>query len=264
MELTVTPLKLAELVDLPASVSTYGHGTDGDRTTVPVHAFLVQGAACGTLLFDLGCPDPSAPPVPGRPRVADHRSVGDALRSIDVDPADVTTVVASHLHWDHCVGLDDVPEARLIVQRAELRFAFAPDPEQWRPYDSWEQGRTPSWFTALHRTEAVDGVVRLADGLVVLPTPGHTPGSQSLLVEGTRHSFLLCGDLFTSYDVFHGLVPRLGARPVRIPPGIHHDLQAWRRSMDMVVQNRWTPVPAHDARVADVLDGSWTPGGAWL
>lgn len=263
MELTVTPLKLAELVDLPASVAGYGQGGDRDRTTVPVHSFLVRGAACGDILFDLGCPAPSVPPVPGRPRVVDHRTVGDALRAVGSDPADVTTVVVSHLHWDHCVGLDDLPNARLVAQRAELQFAFTPDPEQWRPYDSWEVGRSPSWITALDRTEAVDGVVSLAAGLMVVPTPGHTPGSQSLLVEGEDRSLLLCGDLFLDYDTFDGLVPRPGARPVRVPPGIHHDIRAWRRSVDLVVRNRWTPVPSHDPRVAAVLAGSWTSGDGW-
>lgn len=258
MELSVTPLRLAELVGVPASVGLYGQGA-GAEQTVPVYAFLVQGGACGPVLFDLGPPGEDAPAVPGRPVVSGRVGVGEALRQAGVDPFDVTTVVASHLHWDHCVGLDDVPNARLLVQREELRFAFTPDVEQWRPYDSWEQGRTPSWSATLDRTDAIDGVVRLDDGLVIVPTPGHTPGSQSLLVERPDRSFLLCGDLFTTYDNLGGVVPRAGARATRVPPGIHHDLTAWRRSIDQVTQNGWLPLPAHDVRVLEVLDGTWDP-----
>ncbi len=261
MELTVTPLKLAELVGLPTSVGLYGQGT-GTEQAVPVHAFLVQGGSGAPVLFDLGPPGPDGPTVQGRPAVTAQVSVGDALRQVGVDPLDVATVVVSHLHWDHCAGLEDVPNARLLVQRAELRFAFTPDVEQWRPYDSWEQGRTPAWSATLDRTDAIDGVVRLGDGLVILPTPGHTPGSQSLLVERPDRSFLLCGDLFTTYDNLAGATPRPGSRATRVPPGIHHDLVAWRRSIDQIVQNGWLPLPAHDARVLEVLAGTWDPFAA--
>jgi glyoxylase-like metal-dependent hydrolase (beta-lactamase superfamily II) len=258
MALTVTPLKLAELEGLPTSVGLYGHGA-GTEQTVPVFAHLVRGGAAGPVLFDLGPPGEDVPTVPGRPTVTVRVGIGDALRQAGVDPLDVTTVVVSHLHWDHCAGLEQVPNARLLVQRAELRFAFAPDVEQWRPYDTWEQGRTAAWSTSLDRTDAIDGVVRLDDGLVIVPTPGHTPGSQSLLVERPDRSFLLCGDLVTTYDNLVGVAPRPGARATRVPPGIHHDLVAWRRSIDRVLQNGWLPVPAHDPRVPEVLDGTWDP-----
>jgi glyoxylase-like metal-dependent hydrolase (beta-lactamase superfamily II) len=55
--------------------------------------------------------------------------------------------------------------------------------------------------------------VELGDGsLVLVPTPGHTPGSMSLLVrEAGSPPLLLCGDLTYSCDLFHqGIVPGVG------------------------------------------------------
>jgi len=251
-------MRLAELVDVPVSVGRYGHA-GGDVATVPVLSYLIEGSEIGPVLFDLGCAPPAHAAASGRPVVRDHRTIGEALVEAGRDPATVRTVVVSHLHWDHCVGLADLPNARMLVQREEIRFAFAPDPEQWRPYDAWENGRDPVWTEVLDRIDPLDGTVRLADGLTVLPTPGHTPGSQSLLVSSAPQPFLLCGDLMTSYENWRGIAGRPDGRGSRVPPGIHHDLQAWRTSMDRLELSSWVPLPAHDPRVFEVLAGRWDP-----
>jgi glyoxylase-like metal-dependent hydrolase (beta-lactamase superfamily II) len=133
-------------------------------------------------------------------------------------------VVVSHLHWDHCVGVAELPNARVLVQREEVRFAFAPEPEQRHPYDSWELGRQPAWLDVLDRIEPIDGYLRLGEDILVVPTPGHTPGRQSLLVRG-EHDLLLCGDLITRYESWRG-TRFAHTTTTRIAPGIHTDLRA--------------------------------------
>jgi glyoxylase-like metal-dependent hydrolase (beta-lactamase superfamily II) len=251
----ITPLLLGTLGSVPASVVRHLAGGPDEERAVPLFAYLVESEN-GVLLFDLGSYPPEQAAALGR-GVTDHRTPAQALRELGRDPADVDTVVVSHLHWDHCVGADGLPGARILVQREEVRFAFAPDPEQWHPYDSWELGRNAAWLDVRDRLEPVDGYLRLAPDLLVVPTPGHTPGSQSLLVR-TERDFLLCGDLFMRYENWLGQAWG-DARTGRVPPGIHSDLRAWRTSMDLVDRHDWVPLPAHDARAPSVLTGQWAP-----
>lgn len=251
----ITPLLLATLGPFRASVGRYLAGAPEREVTVPLLAYLVDRDG-ETVLFDLGCYPPEQAELFGR-TVRDHRTPAQAITDLGRDPAEVTTVVVSHLHWDHCTGAGELPGARVLVQREELRFAFAPDPEQWHPYDSWELDRRAPWRDILHRIEPVDGWLRLGEDLLIVPTPGHTPGSQSLLVRGER-DFLLCGDLFMRYEswIGTGFGP---ATTTRLAPGIHTDLRTWRASMDLVERHGWMPLPAHDPRAPEVITGTWSP-----
>jgi glyoxylase-like metal-dependent hydrolase (beta-lactamase superfamily II) len=253
---TITPLEVARLAGIPASVLRHGDRS-GESVTVPVHCYLVEPDSGGPVLFDLGCYPPDRATATGRV-VLDHRTPADAVRAAGRDPAEVEQVVVSHLHWDHCVGIAGFANARMLVQREELRFAFAPEREQWHPYDSWELGRRAPWLDDLDRIEPVSGHRRLGDDLLVVPTPGHTPGSQSLLVHADR-DYLLCGDLIGGYQNWPGTPEREGAPPAPVPPGIASDLAQWRCSIDLLERHDWLPLPAHEPSVADVLTGAWPP-----
>ncbi|MFH7598097.1 MBL fold metallo-hydrolase [Streptomyces racemochromogenes] len=125
-------------------------------------------------------------PVPGRlPR---------ALAGAGIAPEDVEAVVLTHLHEDHAgwslgdSGRPFFPQARYVVQRSE---ADALDPAD--PVRAWAV--TP--LRSAGQLQLVDGRHRLAPGLTLLPTPGHTPGHQSLLVEQARgaRDVLVTGDV---------------------------------------------------------------------
>ena len=160
---------------------------------LPVASFLVEHER-GTLVFDTGMhPDL----VHGTSRLGPIESMYDVdlgpggllgarLGECGVDPADVDRAVLSHLHFDHCGGLPQVPEARLVVQTAEWEAAQDPVMAELGVYH-------PPDFHTGQEVELIDGSVDLfGDGSVVTaPTPGHTPGHQSLLVEGR---LLLVGD----------------------------------------------------------------------
>jgi glyoxylase-like metal-dependent hydrolase (beta-lactamase superfamily II) len=100
-----------------------------------------------------------------------------------VDPEDVDVVVLTHLHGDHAGGavtdgIPAFPNARYVLQRDELDWAGGPVLNQVvRPLaDS---------------LQVVDGAVEMASGITVVPTPGHTPGHQSVEVG----SLVLSGDV---------------------------------------------------------------------
>lgn len=163
------------------------------RMHMPVGAFLVEHEQ-GTVVFDTGMhPDL----VEDARRLGPLESMfevhlepdgllGARLRAADLDPADVDLAVLSHLHYDHAGGLVQVPDARMVVQRREWSAAQDPVLAELGIYQ-------PADFDIGHEVQLLEGRHDLfGDGSVVaVPTPGHTSGHQSLLIEGR---LLLVGD----------------------------------------------------------------------
>jgi glyoxylase-like metal-dependent hydrolase (beta-lactamase superfamily II) len=157
---------------------------------MPVPAFLVEHPQ-GLVLFDTGL-HPELAASTARmgglaklfvPSLTPDGSVGPRLRAAGYDPADVAVIVTSHLHFDHCGGHVEVPNARVAVQRDEWAAAHGSATPAYHRDD----------FDVGHDVEQLDGAHDVfGDGrLLIEPTPGHTPGHQSLVVDGT---YVLVGD----------------------------------------------------------------------
>ncbi|WP_433127218.1 MBL fold metallo-hydrolase [Micromonospora sp. CA-240977] len=125
-------------------------------------------------------------PVPGR--------LPAELAAAGIDPADVETVVLTHLHTDHIgwavtgtPGRPYFPNASYLVQRADLDAAQTLNPE------------LPAGLIAPLRAAGqlreVDGETTLTPAVRLLPTPGHTPGHQSVLLTAADERLLITGDL---------------------------------------------------------------------
>jgi glyoxylase-like metal-dependent hydrolase (beta-lactamase superfamily II) len=167
----------------------------GERIVAPVSSYLIVHPQ-GKLLFDTGihC-DALTDPV-GRlgKRIsslfavrarADEGVVGQ-LALLGLKPDDIRYVVNSHFHFDHCGCNASFPRAQFLVQRAELAIARA----ERKRYDAKD------WDLPLDYRE-VDGEhdVFGDSSVVLLPTPGHTAGHQSLWIrEGGRPQLLMTGD----------------------------------------------------------------------
>jgi glyoxylase-like metal-dependent hydrolase (beta-lactamase superfamily II) len=114
--------------------------------------------------------------------------VGARLLAAACEPAAITHVVNSHLHYDHCGGNAQLANADVLVQRRELEHARA------SPDD--DPGYRKRDFDTGQRLRILDGEHDVfGDGSVVcFPTVGHTPGHQSLRVRSAQGEFVLCGD----------------------------------------------------------------------
>jgi glyoxylase-like metal-dependent hydrolase (beta-lactamase superfamily II) len=131
----------------------------------------------------------------------DHdRSVSVALAEIGVEPESIDVVVLTHLHFDHvggCTrrtrsGVEPVfGRARHVVQRAELESARHPHERNRASYLA--ENLEPLLAAGL--IDAVDGEVEVVPGVRVLPTPGHTRGHQSVLIDGGGERALFLGDV---------------------------------------------------------------------
>lgn len=111
------------------------------------------------------------------------------LERLDIDPARVRHVVLSHLHFDHAGGLNELPNAEVVVQRREWEAGF--DRETSARY-----GLRKRFFDLGHEVRRIEGEHDLfGDGSAIcVPTYGHTPGHQSLRVRSGQGDHILVAD----------------------------------------------------------------------
>lgn len=129
------------------------------------------------------------------------------LANSGFDAGDVQLAVMSHLHFDHVGGIAHIPQARLLVSKAEWAQLSQPHPEHdWIlkehiqiPGANWQPFAFQPTYNPLFA--GFDGIYDvMGDGsMILLPTPGHTPGSISMLIRREGWApILLVADL--TYD----------------------------------------------------------------
>jgi len=172
-------------------------GGEGD-ITVPVPVFLIEHPK-GTALFDTGIHPDCQHDAAARlgERLASlftityrpGEEVSGRLQAMDRDPAKVDLLINSHFHFDHCGGNALVPNATLLVQKREWDAGMDPDSAAKRGFD-------PRDFDLGHKLRLIDGEHDVfGDGSVMcLPTPGHTPGHQSLKLRLPGGDVVLAAD----------------------------------------------------------------------
>jgi len=179
------------------------------------------------------------------------------LEALGFAAADVRKIVFSHLHFDHIGGIQEFPQAELIVSHDEWQQLSLPHPERdWilreyieLPGAKWQQIRFAPTDDPLFSVFAGTYDVMGDGSLTLLPTPGHTPGSMSMLVRTQGlPPLLLVGDL--TYEVELLLKDQL--------PGVYSDktqltssfanVRALKKQLpDLVI------LGSHDPAAADAL-----------
>src|SRR5437016_9406118 len=164
-------------------------------TDMAVTAYLVVHPR-GTLLWDTGViPDDLIQPGgTTEARATVHNTLRSQLSEIGYKPSDITYLALSHNHYDHSANSNSFAGSTWLVQKAE-RAAMFPDTPPSTPSNAAVR------FSALKssKTMLLDGDYDVfGDGsVVIIATPGHTPGHQSLFLKlATTGPVLLSGDLY--------------------------------------------------------------------
>jgi len=156
-----------------------------NRIALATRSLLVESARDGLVLVEAGCGDKWT----DRERAMydlERRTAVDALAELGVDPRDIAHVVLTHLHFDHAAGLTRAgtagPEsvfanARIHVQR-----------EEWNDALENKSTMTKTYFRShldpvATQVELHDGTCAPLAGFTLIPTPGHTWGHQSVLID---------------------------------------------------------------------------------
>ena len=185
----------------------------GQMITIPVPSYLITHPK-GNVIFDTGvhCSVMQDPVARLGAAVANSfasrskpgEEIVGQLAQFKLTPNDITYVINSHFHFDHCGGNEFFPQSTILVQKNELHAARDPELNKKTNFDPKD------WDHKLHY-QAVDGELDLfGDGtLVLFPTHGHTPGHQSLRVQVTKGTdIVITGDAcYTKSNMDQNLLP---------------------------------------------------------
>jgi N-acyl homoserine lactone hydrolase len=198
------------------------------RVLAPVWSALLRTPE-GNILFDTGIhpvhvsnphatfgkPPPDREAVAMRVVMRAEDAIVSRLAAVGVKPDDIAIVVNSHLHFDHAGNNGAFPNATFVAQAEHLAFAKG-KPSFPGVY----------WDIAELRYQPVSGRARVARGVEVVPTPGHAPGHQSLVVDlAETGRVVLAGDAaFTRENVERGEIPAMDQAAAKESVGLIRSL----------------------------------------
>ncbi len=181
---------------------------------------------------------------------ADGRTcLEDGLRAVGARPEDVAIVINTHLHFDHAGGntwrdeagtiKPSFPNARYFVKRGEYDYATHPNERTGASY--FPRNFMP--VVAEGMFEFVSREREIVKGIRVIPTPGHTPFHESVLIEsGGERAFFLADMLPT-----HAHLPLPWIMGYDVEPLV--TLETKRRILRRAEDEHWLLIFEHDATV---------------
>lgn len=184
-----------------------GKHTPGTPWELSLGCFLLQNNQTGAwTLLDTGYPSPKEIIENGIPHThflegknCKPTALVDALAEFGVKPEDIVQVGLSHLHQDHAWNLElfrkDIP---FYVQRKEVEHAMTCNPIERKSYGMYEIDKPgyPFWSRGKLQFVYHDGDYEIEPGLRAIYTPGHTPGSQSFLIDTEEGTYIYVGDQY--------------------------------------------------------------------
>lgn len=174
----------------------------------------------------------------------------DGLQSLGVSPADIALMIDTHLHFDHAGGNTSIdaggvvrptfPTARYVVQRGEYEWATHTNERTAASY--FPHNFEP--IVAAGQFDFVEGETEVWPGIRLMPTPGHTPWHQSVLIESEGAKAFFPADLMpTSAHIPLPWIMGYDVEPLRT-------LESKRAVLKRAVEEDWLLVFEHDAFVA--------------
>ncbi|MFH0902890.1 MAG: MBL fold metallo-hydrolase [Pseudomonadota bacterium] len=219
---------------------------DRNRVAYATNVLLVETGS-HRLLVETGNGDKYSPKEREIYGFEAGRSLATALVERAVDPESIDVVVLTHLHFDHAGGAtyrtEDgrlvplFPRARHVVQRRELEAALHPHERNRASY----LADNVNPLLAANLFDIVEGEIEVLPGIRVVPTPGHTHGHQSVVIDGGG----------TEKAVFLGDVVPTSVH-VRLPVIMAYDLEveaslaSKKRILGQAIAEGWLVLWGHD------------------
>lgn len=230
---------------------------------LPIYVWVIEHPE-GILVVDTGIPfDANKPryfppfmPLIQRAAVFDilpEEQIDRKMQTLGLEPKDVRWVVLTHLHQDHDGGLHHFPNSEIIVSRVEWNFASG-FMGRMNGYlnQRWPRGLAPTLVDfdggsygpfSGHTKLTSTGDVKL------VPTPGHSPGHLSVLLQEDDTTFMFAGD--TSYTESH-LVQLIADG---VGTDIEAEIETHRKILTFAAKNPTVYLPSHDPESLKRLTG---------
>jgi len=253
MSWRIIPLELGRLSVLAKVLAwdeNLNNEEDTTRTQVPLIGWLLINDQTGEkILVDSGGGEDEEFGTkyhnPLTCKTENHLDV--VLKKFNTTVDEIKTVILTHLHWDHAWGVFKFPHAKVIVQKAELQYAVAPDAKFARVYELDLSHQIPYFMRYFNQIQTVSGDVDFTDGIKLLFLPGHSAGSQGVMVDTSNGKYIIPGDLVNIKKNWEE----------NLPPGIHNDLETCYASMkklrDIIAENKAIVLYDHDIATFEQL-----------
>jgi glyoxylase-like metal-dependent hydrolase (beta-lactamase superfamily II) len=227
---------------------------DRNRITLGMRCLLIEHDV-GLILVETGLgnkEDPKFQDIYGVENAgADGRTaLEDGLKLAGFNTDDIAIVIDTHLHFDHAGGNTyrdregsirlTFPRARYVVQAGEYHYATHLNERTAASY--FAHNFVPVYEAG--RFDLADGEIEIAKGVRVMPTPGHTPHHQSVLLQSAGEEAIVLGDL----------VPTAAHLPLPWIMGYDVEplvtLETKRRVLGRAREEGWLVIFDHDPKVA--------------
>jgi N-acyl homoserine lactone hydrolase len=137
---------------------------------------VLLDAANGPALFDTGA-------------TGDRPALMAALAARGLSPADIRTIVLSHLHFDHVGNVECFPSADVVIHQDELVYFY-----EQQGKDAALPVHQIEGMLARSKLQLINGELAVLPGFAMIRTPGHTAGHCSLVVEQAGETHVLAQD----------------------------------------------------------------------
>ena len=279
MTLQIVPIQTGTALIKPSQARAVGHGAErmanifADPTWTPPLPILAWAIVHPDGVFVVDTGETARAMEPGyypeahpyykyalRVQVTPEEEIGARLADAGFAPRDVRSVLLTHLHTDHSGGLHHFPESTILVHEREWQNAQG-DAGIARGY---LRHRWPSWFAPQSYTFADDPIGPFpqsqritADGSIrVVPTPGHTPGHASVIVQSDGVYYFLAGDATYAEETL------LEEAVDGVSPDEAEALQTIRAIGEFVREFPTVYLPTHDVRSVERLQARQFTRGA--
>ncbi|MEO3795534.1 N-acyl homoserine lactonase family protein [Nonomuraea sp. B10E15] len=227
---------------------------DKAQITVPVYAYLIDHPRHGLLLVDTGVNREQAHDHDGyydmtsrllserdEYQMTPEQDLRVRLARLGYDADEVTTVFLTHVHDDHAGGLRHLPRATVVLDRRDWdhgvfyphSFDLVKENLSFPAFDSGAFGAFPA-----SQDHFGDG------SIILLPTPGHSPGHMCVLLRMDEGGVLFMGD--TLYTLPHLAVDQVRQMTIGGADTVHQ-IEAARRIQSLLASDTGVvPLFAHD------------------
>lgn len=233
MTFSITPL-LVGLRSADQGMMTY-QSDYGKPIWLPMWSFLLQGDD-HRVLVDTGLEDFMVPPGFTGETGLTPLYMEEALLEAGLTPDDIHIVINTHLHDDHCGNNPMFSKAEFYIQASEVNFCKNPHPLDDR-YDEDFIKDLP--------IVSLEGDQEILPGLKVFFTPGHTPGSQTVLVQTEEGPVVIPGLCCNAKNF-----PQQGKA---VCPGVHGDAYQAYDSAQRVKELGGRILPLHEVTIPEML-----------
>ena len=224
------------------------HGPQNDSVSIDFSIWLIKGYKGRNILVDAGFQRDLVDSPDGKEfAITNYQRPDSVLQKLGLKAEDITDIILSHPHWDHCDGIGLFPNARVWMQKEDYNYfvgaAWQKDVNNGGFYK--RDVRQLVELNLAGRLSLVDGDDKeIIPGIKVFTGSRHTFNSQYAMVEASGHKIILASDNIWIYYSLEHLQPA--------SPGGTFDPQGYVRAMirmKTLTGNTRYIIPGHDARV---------------